>query len=105
MKVMGTGSWFMHEEYCRFGNFLVIFISQIFHLGNIHEFLNLRASIRLTKIAIYRLVFTISARTFNSRGNKFSNISENKVLANISESTVSQGKLLCKVSYSQLSLL
>ena len=33
-------------------------------------------------------MLTILARTLNSRGNEFTNISENLVLVNISESTV-----------------
>ena len=68
----------------------MIFISQFFYFRIIYKFLNSQASLRLTIIAILRLVFTILARTLNSRGNEFANISENHVLANISESTVSR---------------
>ena len=64
------------------------FISRIFDFGIIHEFLNSRASAQLTPIAIYKQVLSILVRTLNSRGPEFAKISENKVLANISESTV-----------------
>ena len=64
------------------------FISRIFDLGIIHEFLNSRGTDQLTEIAILNQLISILARTLNSRGPGFANISENKVLANISESTV-----------------
>ena len=40
------------SKYCRFGIFRVIFISRMFYFRIIHEFLNSRVSIQLTKIAI-----------------------------------------------------
>ena len=39
-------------QYCRFGNFCVTFILLIFDFLIIHEFLNSRASTKLTKMAI-----------------------------------------------------
>ena len=63
--------------YCRFGNFRVIFISRIFHFRIIHEFLNSRVSMQLTKIVIQKKVYSILARTLNLRGNELANISEN----------------------------
>ena len=53
------------------------FISRIFHFQIISDFLDSRVSIQLTKIAIKKRVFRILARTLNSRGTKFANVSEN----------------------------
>ena len=66
------------------------FISRIFHFRIIRDFLNSRVSFQLTEIAtcIKEQVFRVLARTLNSRGTEFVNISENLALANISESTV-----------------
>ena len=49
----------------------------------------MRGTAQLTKIAILNQEISILARTLISQGPGFANISENKVLANISESTVS----------------
>ena len=61
------------------------FISRIFYFRIISEFVNLRVTVQ-----IFYNVFSDSllARILSSRGNKFANISENSVLANISRSTV-----------------
>ena len=61
-------------KYCKFGNFRVTFISRIFYLRIISEFLNLRVSVHV----LYRVYSdSLLARTLNSRGNQFANISEN----------------------------
>ena len=60
--------------YCKFGNFRVTFISRIFYLRIISEFLNSRVSVHVS----YRVYSdSLLARTLNSRGNQFANISEN----------------------------
>ena len=59
--------------------------SQIFCFRFISEFLISPASFHLYYKA-YSI--TLLARTLNLRGNQFANISENEVLANITESTV-----------------
>ena len=56
-------------------------------------FMNSRVSVILNQIAILIYVFSLLARTLNSQGNEFPNISENKVLANISESTVTKNAI------------
>ena len=62
------------SEYCKFGNFRVTFISRIFYLRIISEFLNSRVSVHV----LYRVYSdSLLARTLNSRGNQFANISEN----------------------------
>ena len=43
----------------------MIFISKIFHFRIIHEFLNLRVSMQLTKIAIQKYVYSILAKLLN----------------------------------------
>ena len=60
--------------YCKFGNFHVAFISRIFYIRIISEFLNSRVSVH-----VFYKVYSDSllARTLNSRGNQFANISEN----------------------------
>ena len=61
------------------------FISQVFCVRIISEFLNSRGSTRtVNKTFSYSLL----ARTLHSRGSKFANTSENEVLTNISEFTV-----------------
>ena len=62
------------RTYCKSGNFCVIFISQIFYFRINSEFLNSRVSVR-----VFYKVYSDSllARTLNSRGNQFANISEN----------------------------
>ena len=61
-------------DYCKFGNFRVTFISRIFYLRIISEFLNSRVSVHV----LYRVYSdSLLARTLNSRGNQFANISEN----------------------------
>ena len=52
--------------YCKFGNFRVTFISRIFYLRIISEFLNSRVSVH-----VFYNVYSDSllARTLNSRGN------------------------------------
>ena len=76
-----------HSSYCKFGNFRVTFISRFFYFRIISEFLNSRVSVH-----VFYKVYSDSllAKTLNSRGNQFANISENYVLANISGSTVIQ---------------
>ena len=60
--------------YRKFGNFRVTFISRIFCFRIISEFLNSRASTR----TVYKAYsYSSVARTLDSRGNKFANISEN----------------------------
>ena len=60
--------------YCKFGNFLVTFISRIFYFQIISEFLNSRVSVRV----FYKVNSdSLLARTLNLRGNQFANISEN----------------------------
>ena len=53
------------------------FISRIFDFGIISEFLNSQVSIELIKTAILTQVFSILARTLNSRGTEFPKITEN----------------------------
>ena len=61
-------------RYCKFVNFRVTFISRIFYLRIISEFLNSRVSVHVS----YRVYSdSLLARTLNSRGNQFANISEN----------------------------
>ena len=72
------------------------FISRIFYFPIISEFLNSRVSDHVFYKA-YR--DPLLAITWNSRGNQFANISENQVLANISESTVISGQKRCKYMY------
>ena len=55
----------------------MMFILQIFHFRKIREFLNSRAVFDYIKKAICNYLFSILARTLNSRGNEFMNISEN----------------------------
>ena len=61
------------------------FISRMFYFQIISELLNSRVSVHVLNKADSD---SLLARTLNSRGNQFANISENKVLANISGSTV-----------------
>ena len=60
--------------YCKLGNFRVTFISRIFYFRIFSEFLNSRTSVH-----VFYKVYSDSllARTLNSRGNQFANISEN----------------------------
>ena len=61
------------------------FISRIYNFRVICEYLNSRASM----LVVFKANGdSLLARTLNSRGNKFANIREIKVLANISELTV-----------------
>ena len=60
--------------YCKFRNFCVTFISQIFFFQIIWDVLNLRMSVCLVFMA-YR--DSLLARTFNLRGNKLANIRKN----------------------------
>ena len=61
------------------------------HFRIIIELLNARMSVHV----FYKVyIDSLLARTFNSRGNQFANISENSVLANISGSTVILGLFL-----------
>ena len=61
-------------KYCKFGNFRVTFISRIFYFRIISEFLNSRVSVNV----FYKINSdSLLARTLNSRGNRFANISEN----------------------------
>ena len=61
-------------DYCKFGNFRVTFISRFFYIRIISEFLNSRVSVH-----VFYKVYSDSllAKTLNSRGNQFANISEN----------------------------
>ena len=61
-------------NYCKSGNFRVTFVSRIFYFRIISEFLNSRVSVH-----VFFNVYSDSllARTLNSRGNQFANISEN----------------------------
>ena len=62
------------KKYCKFGNFRVTFISRIFYLRIISELLNSRVSVNV----FYKINSDpLLARTLNSRGNQFANISEN----------------------------
>ena len=65
---------FIQKKYCKFGNFHVTFISRIFYFQIISEFLNLRESDHVFYKACSD---SLLARTLNSRGNQFANISEN----------------------------
>ena len=60
--------------YCKFRNFCVTFISQIFYFSINSEFLNSQAGVH-----VFYKVYSdhLLARTLNSRGNHFANISEN----------------------------
>ena len=60
--------------YCKFGKFHVTFISGIFYFRIISEFLNLRV-----RVHVFYKVYcdSLLARTLNSQGNQFANISEN----------------------------
>ena len=80
-----TGVQAAQSKYCKFGNLLCDINLQIFCFQFISEFLISRASVH-----IYYKAYSVTllARTLNLRGNQFANISENEVLANISESTV-----------------
>ena len=62
------------KDYCKFGNFRVTFISRFFYFRIISEFLNSRVSVH-----VFYKVYSDSllARTLNSRGKQFANISEN----------------------------
>ena len=74
----------------------MIFISRIFYFRIISEFLNSRVSVHV----FYKVNSDcLLARTLNLRGNPFANTSENKVLVNISGSTVSNTvtQLVCAV--------
>ena len=64
----------MVSLYCKFENFGVTFISQIFYIQIISEFLNLRVSVHVF-YNVYSDSFVV--RTLSSRGNRFRNISEN----------------------------
>ena len=75
----------LKNSYCKSGNFRVTFISRVFAFQNISEFLNSRASTS----AVYNVYSNfLIARTLFLRGDEFANISENYVVAKISEFTV-----------------
>ena len=62
------------SKYCKVGNFRVTFILRIFDFRIISEFLNSRVNGHVF-YKVYRDY--LLARTLNSRGNQFANISEN----------------------------
>ena len=79
-----TGSLQKVAEYCKSLYFRVFFISHFCHWKFIRENLNLRCMMLSLP---YHYICKYFMRMLNSRGIKFANISENKVLANNSEFT------------------
>ena len=64
----------IRPNYCKYGNFGVIFISQNLNILLIRKFLNLRVSAH-----VFNNVYgdSLLARTLNLLGNQFANISKN----------------------------
>ena len=62
-----------NQQYCKSGNFRMVFILQIFYFRNISEFLNSLVSAHAVNKANSN---SLLVRTLFSRGNEFANISE-----------------------------